>query len=136
MSLVFAVCTLLLCFGYSLPQVSPLQFLLACSGGVFGVCPECGENFNSVCSGLLVKRGLMLFPLELKLCNTLWSVDLESARGLYCSSGDGPTALVLRHTCLSKEALAELRGKWVSGSSLHCGALCCSLLCIMDHQLS
>ena len=68
-SLVYAVCTLLLCFGCPLSgsflcRVSPcLQWR------EFGPCLECGE-FNSVCSGLFVNRDLMLFPLELKLCIT------------------------------------------------------------------
>lgn len=35
-----------------------------------------------MCSGLFVKRDLILFPLELKLCRTLWSVDVVRA-GFY-----------------------------------------------------
>ena len=49
-------------------------------------------------SGLLVKVGLILFPLELKLFSTLYSV--------VCSS-----SLDLRHTCLSIEAL-QSPGGW------------------------
>ena len=39
-SLVYSVYTLLLCFGCSFPQVSPLQLLLACSGE----CLDVGQS--------------------------------------------------------------------------------------------
>ena len=87
-SLVYAACTLLLCFGCSFPQVSPLQSFslpaaesVQTSARVWWVLMRCAL----VC--LLVKRDLMLFPLDLKLCRTLSAVDLVHAGGLCWSSG-------------------------------------------------
>ena len=67
---------------------SSSEFLLACSG-------ECLDHvqsvvcFNSVFSGLLVKRDLLLFPLKLKLYRSLWSVDMVHVGSLHWSSGGG-----------------------------------------------
>ena len=44
---------------------------------------QCVVSFNEVSFGLLVKRGLILFPLELRLCRRLLSVDLVHVRDLY-----------------------------------------------------
>ena len=52
----------------------------------------------------------MLFPLELKLCRTIWSVDLVCIRVCAVLLGEKPTALVLRHTCLRKAVPAENQG--------------------------
>lgn len=48
----------------------------------------------------------MLFPLELKLCRTLWLVVVcvGICAGLL---GEGPSVLVIRHTCLRKATPAE-----------------------------
>ena len=69
-------------------------------------------------SGLLVKRDLKLFPVELKLCSTL--VSRHGLCGGVCAGlqGEGPGALVLRHTCLRKAALAEHRGLGLGVSGL------------------
>ena len=56
----------------------------------------------------------MLFPLELKLCRALWSVDVvHVGRGEHCAGflGDEPAVLVFRHTCPRRAALAEPRGQ-------------------------
>lgn len=53
-----------------------------------------------MCSGLLVKKDLILFPLELKLCSTLVS-RYGVCWGL---------VLVLRHTCPRKAAPVEHGG--------------------------
>ena len=45
LSVVCAVCTLLLCFACSFPQVSPLQSFSLPAVGVFGPCLLCGK-FN------------------------------------------------------------------------------------------
>ena len=60
--------------------------------------------------GLLVKRDLMLFPVELKLCGFLWSRDVVYVGVCAGVLGDGPTALGLRHTCPRKEAPVEHSG--------------------------
>ena len=55
----------------------------------------------------------MLFPLVLKLCRTLWSVDMvctEGREGCAGFRGEGPTVLVFRHTRLGKAAPVECRG--------------------------
>ena len=51
------------------------EFFLACSGECLGL-GQSVASFNYMCSGLLIKRDLILFPLELQLCRTLWSVDV------------------------------------------------------------
>lgn len=51
----------------------------------------------------------MLFPLELKLCRTLWSVDVVQLELCTDLLGGGPAALVLRHTCSRKAIPAECR---------------------------
>ena len=70
------------------------EFLLACGG-------ECLDlvhyvvSFNEVCPGVLFNTHLISFPLDLKICGILWSVDLVLAGGLcwssrgvnHCSSG-------------------------------------------------
>lgn len=64
-SLAYAEGTLLLCFGCSFLRSVLCRVLLALG------CLDLGQSvgsFNYVCSGLLVKRDLMLFPLGLKLC--------------------------------------------------------------------
>lgn len=48
-----------------------------------------------MCSGLLVKRDLMLFPLELKLCRTLWLVDVVHVGVCVGLLGEGVSALDL-----------------------------------------
>lgn len=61
----------------------------------------------------------MLFQLELKLCRTLWSVDVMMVAGGGGADtgsagvlGEGLTALVLKHTCPRKALLVECRGGW------------------------
>ena len=54
----------------------------------------------------------MLFSLELMLCRTLWSGDVVQAGLCAGLLGEGPDALVLRHTCLRKVAAAVC---WVVG---------------------
>ena len=49
----------------------------------------------------------MIFPLELELCRTLWSVDMLCEGICAGLLGKGPTALVLRHICLRKAETAE-----------------------------
>lgn len=60
---------------------------------------------------MLVKRGLMLLPQELKPCRTLWSVDMVYLGFLAGLLGKGPTVLVLRHTYSGKSALVEFKGQ-------------------------
>lgn len=54
-SLVCVMCTLLLCFDYSSPQVSHLQRISLTVGEECLDFIQCVVSFNSVCSGLLVK---------------------------------------------------------------------------------
>lgn len=68
-----------------------------------------------MCSGLLVKRDQILFPLEVKLDSTLWSVGLVCAGVCAGLLGEEPaTTVVLGHTFTSKEAPAE-HGGWGQG---------------------
>lgn len=72
------------------------------------------ESFNEVWFVRLVKRGLIL---ELRLCCSLWSVDLVCWGVCAGVLGKGPAVLVLRHTCSSKEVPTECReaGLGISG---------------------
>ena len=45
-----------------------------------------------MCSGFLVQKDLMLFPLELKLYRTLWSVDVVCAGVCAGLLGEGSAA--------------------------------------------
>lgn len=85
-----------------------VEIFLTCSGE----CLDLGQNvvsFNQVSFDLLVKRDLMLFPLELKIYRTLWSIDMMQAGGCADLLGEGPTALVLRHTWPRKAVPLECR---------------------------
>ena len=86
-------------------------------------------SFNWVCSGLFVKRDLMLFSLELKICRTLCSVDVVWQGFVLVFWGVEPTALVLRHTGQREAAPGEYR---VGRACCKCFrppllALCCLL---------
>ena len=91
------------------------EFLLIYSSG----CLELGHSvisFNCRCSGPLVKRDLLLFPLTLKLCSTLWSVGMVCGVGggwgdCCADLGDGPAMLLLTHTCPQKQHLQSAGGK-------------------------
>lgn len=113
---------------------SSVVFLLVCSGEC--LCFLQGvASFNKTCFGLFVKRSQILFSLELKLCSTLWSVELVCGGGCAGLLGVGLcAALTLRCICSPSEAPAECRpaGCDLSGSSLHCGAVCCSLKSLID----
>ena len=69
-----------------------------------------------------MSRVLILFPVELKLCSTLWSVELVHVGVCSAPLEVSLTALILRHTCPSEEALAEHSriGLDVGASGLHC----------------
>ena len=60
-------------------------------------------------SVLLVKRDSMLFPVKLKFCRTLCSVDITHVGISACLLWEGPTLLVLRHTCLRKAVPVECK---------------------------
>ena len=73
-----------------------------------------------MCSGLFAKRDLILFPLELKLDRTLWSVDVIHVGVCVGILGKEPTVLVLRHTSLREAVPAEHRAVGLGVSRLGC----------------
>ena len=52
-------------------------------------------SVKEVCFHLLAERDLILFPLELKLCRTLWSVRVMHAGVCAGLLGEGPKHLKL-----------------------------------------
>ena len=77
-----------------------------------------------MCFSLLIKMRLILFPLELKLCSTLWSEDSVCSDFVLLFWGRGPLLLWLSGTfTLVKKAPVESRGEGtgVNTSSLFCG---------------
>ena len=80
-----------------------------------------------MCSGLLVKRDLMLFPLELKLYRTLWSVDMVHAGVCAGFLDKRLTALALRLTCLQKAVAEECRGAGLGVMRLGSQDWCCTV---------
>ena len=86
---------------------------------------QCVASFNYVCFGMLFKTGL-----ELKFCNTLWSVGLcvcEVCAGLL---GEGFSAfLALKHTNPSKKKHLQTAGGRASCKQFNppLQILCCSL---------
>ena len=69
---------------------------------------------------------MILFPLELKHCGILWSVDIACVEGCAGLLRKGPTALVLRHTCLIKAVPVEYRGgAWYKQVRHPVLAVCC-----------
>lgn len=55
-----------------------------------------------MCSGRLAKRDLMVFPLDLKFCRTLWLIDVVHAGVCAGLLREKCTELVLRNTCPKK----------------------------------
>lgn len=89
---------------------SSAEFLFTCSGEYLDL-RQSVVSFKQMCSDLLVEKDPLLFPLEPKLCRTLWSVDMMHVVGV--SVGllwERPAAMILRHTCLRKAAPAECKG--------------------------
>ena len=68
----------------------------------------------------------MLLPLELKLCRTVWSVDVVHV-GVCSGLGGELTRLIVRHTCPRKQnqRSAEEMGLGVSnlGSQFWCSSI-------------
>lgn len=60
----------------------------------------------------------MLFPLELKLCRTLWSADMVHAGSVLVFWGEGSTALVLKYNYASE--IAQGAGLGVNSLSHYC----------------
>lgn len=81
-------------------------------------------------SGLLVKRDLMLLPLELKACRILWSGDVMCGGVSADLLKNWPAALGLRHTWPRRAVLEECRwvglGEWSLGSQCSPCAVYCS----------
>ena len=103
----------------------------------FPVClglSQCVLSFNYVCFGLLVKSGQILFPLELKLCSTLWSMGLVHAGSLCWSSQggahscSGPQAQLPWLKSTKKYLQNAVGGAWCKWLKPHLWVLCCSSL--------
>ena len=75
-------------------------------------------SFNYVCSGLLAKRDLKLFPLDLKLCRSLWSIDVVLVGICAYLLWEEPTVMIPRHTCPRKAVPTEHKGVELGISSL------------------
>ena len=131
-SLAYAECTLLLRYGCSILQIRPLQsFSLPVVESVRTLARVWGVSTRCALACLL--RDLILFPLELKCCRTLWPE--VACAGFYAGLlGEGPTALVLRPTCLRKAVPAKHRvvGLGVSSLGSQCwqSAAYCKWLCV------
>lgn len=105
---------------------SSAEALLAWSGQ----CLDLGQNvasFYYVCSKLLVKWDLVLFPLELKLCRTVVSRSGACAGLCWFSGGRGPLHWSLGNTYLKKAVPAEHRGMGPTVSRLGIQCWCCAV---------
>ena len=110
-SLLYAVYSLLLCFDCSFSQVSLLQnFSLPALGSVWPLA-RVWWVFNSCTLVYLFKKTLMLFPPELKLYRTLWSVGEVCAGVCAGLLGEGLAALVLKLT-FSKKQYLQSTERW------------------------
>ena len=126
----YAVCTLLLCFGCSFPQVSPPQsFSLPEVGSVLGPWPKCGKFQLGVLWSACEKKPDAVSTKAEALQNSV--VSRCGACGGVCAGllRQGPVALVLRHTYQRKAAPAECKGTGLGVSSLgrQYWQLCCLL---------
>lgn len=111
-SVVCAACSLQLYFDCSVFKSVLCRVPPCLQWGVFRPWPDC-VSFNKAYFDLLAKRDLILFMLELKLCSSI--IDMVGAR--FCAGflGEGPIALVLRHTRHTRST-SQVWGIWECGT--------------------
>ena len=85
-SLMYSMCMLLLYFGWSFPQVRPLWSFSLPAVGIVWILAKVWQVLTRCALVFLLKRDMILVPLELKLCRALQSVDMVPAGNLCWSS--------------------------------------------------